>query len=124
MRLRHVDIHQHWLRQEVEARRIELKWIPTADMPADGLTKGLTKQKNDRFIEQLNLVDISTRLGPISAKDSKVATGSSGTAIAEPADPGGGVRRHVKPRHQWLRQLTLDNSSRYYAVAVLALVPV
>jgi ATP-binding cassette, subfamily C (CFTR/MRP), member 1 len=35
-----------------------------------------------------------------------------------------GVRRHVKPRHQWLRQLTLDNSSRYYAVAVLALVPV
>jgi hypothetical protein len=54
-------------------------------MPADGLTKGLMKQKNDRFIEQLNLVDISTRLGPISAKDSKVVTGSSGTATAEPA---------------------------------------
>jgi hypothetical protein len=58
-------------------------------MPADGLTKGLTKQKNDRFIEQLNLVDILTRLGPISAKDSKVATGSSGTATAEPAVPAG-----------------------------------
>jgi hypothetical protein len=58
-------------------------------MPADGLTKGLTKQKNDRFIEQLNLVDISTRLGPISAKDSKVVTGSLGTAIAESADSGG-----------------------------------
>jgi hypothetical protein len=57
-------------------------------MPADGLTKGLTKQKNDRFIEQLNLVDILTRLGPISAKDSKVAIGSSGTATAEPAVPG------------------------------------
>jgi hypothetical protein len=56
-------------------------------MPADGLTKDLTKQKNDRFIEQLNLVDISTRLGPISVKDSKVATGSSGTATAEPAVP-------------------------------------
>jgi hypothetical protein len=54
-------------------------------MPADGLTKGLTKQKNDRFIEQLNLVDILTRLGPISAKDSKIATGRSGTATAEPA---------------------------------------
>jgi hypothetical protein len=35
-----------------------------------------------------------------------------------------GVRRHVKPRHQWLCQLKLDNSSRYYAVAVLTLVPV
>jgi hypothetical protein len=54
-------------------------------MPADGLIKGLTKQKNDRFIEQLNLVDISTRLGPISAKDSKVVTGSSETATTEPA---------------------------------------
>jgi hypothetical protein len=58
-------------------------------MPADGLIKGLTKQKNDRFIEQLNLVDISTRLGSISAKDSKIATGSSGIAIAEPAVPRG-----------------------------------
>jgi hypothetical protein len=56
-------------------------------MPADRLIKGLTKQKNDRFIEQLNLVDILTRLGPISAKDSKVATGSLGTAITEPANP-------------------------------------
>jgi hypothetical protein len=34
------------------------------------------------------------------------------------------VRRHVKPRHQWLRQLKLDNSSSNDAVAVLALVTV
>jgi hypothetical protein len=58
-------------------------------MPADGLIKSLTKQKNDRFIKQLNLVDILTRLGPISAKDSKVATESSGTATAEPTVPRG-----------------------------------
>ena len=38
-RLRHVDIHQHWLRQEVLAKRIAIKWIPTNEMPADGLTK-------------------------------------------------------------------------------------
>jgi hypothetical protein len=56
-------------------------------MPADGLTKGLIKQKNNRFIEQLNLVDILTRLGPISAKNSKIVTGSSGTAITEPTNP-------------------------------------
>jgi hypothetical protein len=54
-------------------------------MPADGLIKSLIKQKNDRFIEQLNLVDILTRLGPISAKDSKVAIGSLETATTEPA---------------------------------------
>jgi hypothetical protein len=34
------------------------------------------------------------------------------------------VRRHVKPRHQWLRQLKLDNSSSNDAVAVLAVVTV
>jgi hypothetical protein len=60
-------------------------------MPADGLIKGLTKQKNNRFIEQLNLVDISTRLGPILAKDSKVVTESSGTAITEPANSRGDI---------------------------------
>jgi hypothetical protein len=54
-------------------------------MPADGLIKGLTKQKNNRFIEQLNLVDILTRLGSISVKNSKIATESSGTATTEPA---------------------------------------
>jgi hypothetical protein len=54
-------------------------------MLTNGLIKGLIKQKNNRFIEQLNLVNISTRLGPISVKDSKVATGSSETATAEPA---------------------------------------
>jgi hypothetical protein len=73
----------------VQAYRIELKWIPTANMPADGLTKGLIKQKNEIFIKQLNLVDISDRLGPITTRDSKVATVSSGSAIAEPADSGG-----------------------------------
>jgi hypothetical protein len=55
-------------------------------MPADGLIKGLIKQKNNRFIEQLNLVDILTRLGPILVKDSKVAIESLETAIIEPTN--------------------------------------
>jgi hypothetical protein len=61
-KLKHVDIHSHWLRQEVQANSIKLEWIPTADMPADGLTKALSVQKHAAFIEQLNLVDISTKL--------------------------------------------------------------
>jgi hypothetical protein len=55
-------------------------------MSTDGLIKGLTKQKNNRFIEQLNLVDILTRLGPISVKNSKIAIESLETAITEPAN--------------------------------------
>ncbi len=40
-RLRHVDVHSCWLRQEVQEKRITTDWIPTAKMPADGLTKAL-----------------------------------------------------------------------------------
>jgi hypothetical protein len=57
-KLRHIDIHQHWLRQEVEEGRIGVHWIPTAEMPADGLTKALPAQKQQNFIKQQNLVDI------------------------------------------------------------------
>jgi hypothetical protein len=56
-KLRHIDIHQMWLRQAVQQGTIHLQWIPTADMPADGLTKALPKQKHLNFIKQLNLVD-------------------------------------------------------------------
>lgn len=61
-KLRHIDIHQHWLRQEVQAKRVLVRWLPTADMPADGMTKQLTRQKQERFVKQLNLVDISEKL--------------------------------------------------------------
>jgi hypothetical protein len=57
-KLKHVDIHQHWLRQEVQEGMLNIEWIPTADMPADGLTKALLTQKHHTFINQLGLVDI------------------------------------------------------------------
>ncbi|KAJ6110204.1 hypothetical protein N7486_002439 [Penicillium sp. IBT 16267x] len=37
-KLRYVDIHHHWLRQEVQVGRILIKWTETKDMAADGLT--------------------------------------------------------------------------------------
>jgi hypothetical protein len=57
-RLRHVDVHQHWLRQEVAAGRISVQWKPTNLMPADGLTKILVRQKHAEFVQQLGLQDI------------------------------------------------------------------
>ena len=60
IKLRHVDIHRHWLRQEVQAGRIHTKWVPTAEMAADGLTKVLPRQKHEEFIRQLRLVDITS----------------------------------------------------------------
>lgn len=61
-KLKHVDIHQHWLRQRAQRGEIHIQWIPTSQMPADGLTKKLTRQKHENFMRLLNLTDISPQL--------------------------------------------------------------
>ena len=61
-KLRHVDIHNHWLRQEVLNRSIEVVYTPTAKITADGLTKALQGNKFNAFIDQLGLVDIAVKL--------------------------------------------------------------
>ena len=57
-KLKHIDIHQHWLRQEVQAGHIKLEWVASSNMPADGLTKALHRQKHKQFMAQLNITDI------------------------------------------------------------------
>ena len=57
-KLKHVDIHNLWLRQEVQRTNLKIEWICTADMKADGFTKALPKEKHREFVRQLNLVDI------------------------------------------------------------------
>jgi hypothetical protein len=61
-RLRHVDIHHHWLRQEVQNGRIHVKWVPTTEMVADGLTKALPRQRHAEFIRMLGLEDLTSLL--------------------------------------------------------------
>lgn len=57
--LKHLDVPKLWLRQEYQRGAVKLRYLPTADMPADGLTKQLTKQQMQRFYRMVNLVDIS-----------------------------------------------------------------
>jgi hypothetical protein len=57
-KLRHVDIHNHWLRQEMQEQRLKVQWTPSAKIVADGLTKALPRQRHELFIKQLNLVSI------------------------------------------------------------------
>jgi hypothetical protein len=56
--LRHVDIHNCWLRQEAKKGSFEVKYLPTTEMPADGLTKALDRGKFERFVAQLGLTTI------------------------------------------------------------------
>jgi hypothetical protein len=62
-KLRHVDIHNHWLRQEAARKRIQVVYTPTDDMMADGLTKVLPYEAHQRFVRQIGLIDIKERLG-------------------------------------------------------------
>jgi hypothetical protein len=59
-KLRHVDVHRAWLRQEVQQRCLQVTWVPSRSMPADGLTKALPKPLHQQFVKMLNMVDISS----------------------------------------------------------------
>ena len=61
-KLRHVDIHSHWLRQEVQRGTIGLQWQETGKMIADGLTKALSKLRFRKFTEMTGLEDLTERL--------------------------------------------------------------
>ena len=61
-RMKHVNIQRLWIRQEVEAGRLAVHWVPTAEMPADGFTKILPRQKHHEFVRQLGLMDITSQL--------------------------------------------------------------
>jgi len=61
-KLRHVDIHNHWLRQEVMRNQINVVYTKSRDMIADGLTKVLLAEKFNRFRDQMGLVDIGDKI--------------------------------------------------------------
>ncbi|KAG5297409.1 hypothetical protein I7I48_06516 [Histoplasma ohiense] len=58
-KLRHVDIYGNWLRERIQSGDISVQWTPTSNMPADGLTKPLSQQRQREFIKQIGLVDIT-----------------------------------------------------------------
>jgi hypothetical protein len=56
-KLRHVDIHHHWLRQEYSNGKIAIEYVKSAEMIADGFTKVLPVNKWDGFLQQTGLVE-------------------------------------------------------------------
>lgn len=61
-KLRHVDINRHWLREKVQDGIVKLEWTPTAQMPADGLTKVLPAQPHASFTRMIGLVQLPERI--------------------------------------------------------------
>ena len=54
-RTKHIDIQHHFIRNEVTEGRIDLTYVSTEHMVADGLIKPLTHVKFFSFIRQLHM---------------------------------------------------------------------
>ena len=65
-KLKHVDIQQHWLRQETAKGNVQIEWQSTTEMVADGLTKPLTIQRHNIFVKMINMVDVSSRVNRLT----------------------------------------------------------
>ena len=68
-KLKHVDIHNLWLRQVHKDGKVAVHWVQTKDMPSDGFTKPLSSEKHNHFVKQLGLVDLSSRIDPDYASE-------------------------------------------------------
>ena len=55
---KHIDIKYHFVREQVQNGRVELKYCPTEKMIADILTKGLPQDQFKRF---RNVMGVGTR---------------------------------------------------------------
>ena len=68
-KLRHVDIHSHWLRQEVQRGSIHMNWVPIKRMIADGLIKALTSANFEAFVKMIGLEDKTSLFFSIQRED-------------------------------------------------------
>ncbi len=63
-RAKHLDIQYHKVRELISDAVLELDYIETSKMVADGLTKPLTLVKNEYFITMLGLAEKNGELAP------------------------------------------------------------
>jgi hypothetical protein len=61
-KLRHVNVHNHWLRQKITEQNINLLWESSQRTLADGLTKPLPPAKFSEFVKLVQLEDLLDRL--------------------------------------------------------------
>jgi hypothetical protein len=54
-RSKHIDVQHHFIREQVDSGKIELKYTPTEHMMADTLTKALPRVKHQRCVDGMGL---------------------------------------------------------------------
>ena len=63
MKLQHVDVHKHWLKQKVQRNYISVKWTFSVNLLADNFTKPFTAQRHTEFIRSLRLAENREQIG-------------------------------------------------------------
>lgn len=61
-RSKHIDVIYHYIREVVASNKILLKYLPTAEMPADVLTKSLCKIKHVDLCRKLGILRCNFKL--------------------------------------------------------------
>lgn len=54
-RSKHIDVRHHFIREAVSDKLVQIKYLPSADMPADIFTKGLNSEKHYKFLNKLGI---------------------------------------------------------------------
>ena len=55
-RSKHIDICYHFIRDLAEQKKLDIRYIPTEEIVADGMTKPLARVAFERFKKQLGVV--------------------------------------------------------------------
>lgn len=54
-RTKHIDVRYHFVREIVESGLLEIRHVASEEMPADILTKALSRYKHERCVKSLGL---------------------------------------------------------------------
>ena len=55
-RTKHIEVRYHYLHDKVEAKELDLEYIPTGEQVADVLTKVLNREKHTSFTKDMGVV--------------------------------------------------------------------
>ena len=54
-RTKNIDVQHRWIREALLMRQIEIAYVPTKEMPADGLTKALPAPAFRKFCRMIGM---------------------------------------------------------------------
>ena len=69
-RTKHIEVHYHFVREQVLAGDIDLVYVGTEEQVADIFTKALGAEKLRRFCTMLGLLEMSSSRGSVEMSSS------------------------------------------------------